>query len=1126
MRHISILLDGDTPTINKCTNSELFHCPFCKYKGAKYMVNNHIEGHSSVKHKVFTMIKCGLSCRTASHFHCCYCAATIINRLQLVRHLETHQEETHEAASIQRSVAPIQRSVAPAQQSVAPAQQSVAPAQQSVAPVQWSVAPAQQSVAPVQQSVAPAQQSVAPAQQSVAPAQQSVAPVQRSVAPAQQSVAPVQQSVAPAQQSVAPAQQFVALAQHSVAPAKQSVAPAQRSGSVAPVQQSVAPAQQFVAPVQQSVAPTKQSVAPAQWSGCVAPVQQSVAPAQQSVTPAQLSVAPSKQSVALAQQSVAPAQRSGSVAPVQQSVAPVQQTVAPAQQFVAPVQQSMAPVQRCVAPAQGSVAPAQQFVAPAQQSVAPAQQSVAPAQCPSAPTQHPLTPSHHPEAPMKHPLAPAQPPDAPMQHPEPPEPIQAPTECSEAPNASSEQKKFMCPHCEVILYKKNFKTHCRRKHGHLFETVSKDKFLACQCVDATRGVFAVEKSFSGPATPIHVVKNVGGATRKIMCEVDQCRLNADFCLSSGMLPFECHHIQSLSYCPRGDGQTVTLPGEALEIMVANKWLGAKCKASLLAWQQNAEAEGAALSVHLTVGGTPSRFHISVYEKKRTRYSRLGRVIASYDAEKNIWLCPCCKTRQSCIHKAVAKWHLFVTKRELFSKALHLPEIAAVQNVYGYPPDDTRIARMLEYLLVNKKLPADLPHALMEQSRDGRTLGSFPKRLVPRETECVDCEHTLCEQVVTSEGKILTSTGVVEGITTYRKSCPNCGMVYRYQEWDEGVHNFDDHIILSLHFCVMVRNALQTHTTISQVIEIIETTENVSFPNKERVLQAYLHFEALTDHQYTYSCASCGHSPAVVVMDFHKKALCTMPVSDVPSPPDNYDGHVDVNHFWNAVTTEIISRGFIPCGCAVITCPCGVVYSVKFNLPAETPRDFADLLLSWKHFPNVSVCDDAEGLALHADRRQPGIFNPFQGRLLDSTPENVKMASRGQVRVNVPWLRFPKLPADVDGHPVTGSSQHFALHAFRQGRSKDQGEVLRKMELVPELAGVIPSRYAERLFSGTRTNNYFLDPTTPSAHIFLQRNIIHHYNMARNPKNPNPYSVSVAPDVAMQCDITEMELNGQ
>ncbi|KAF1379034.1 hypothetical protein PFLUV_G00197000 [Perca fluviatilis] len=102
------------------------------------------------------------------------------------------------------------------------------------------------------------------------------------------------------------------------------------------------------------------------------------------------------------------------------------------------------------------------------------------------------------------------------------------------------------------------------------------------------------------------------------------------------------------------------------------------------------------------------------------------------------------------------------------------------------------------------------------------------------------------------------------------------MFYRYQEWDEGLHNFDDHIILSVHLCLTIRNALQSHTAVSRVVEIIEATEVVSFPNKERVLQGYLHFEALTEHDYKFACVSCGYSPAVAVMDLHKKGVFNMP----------------------------------------------------------------------------------------------------------------------------------------------------------------------------------------------------------------------------------------------------------
>ena len=36
------------------------------------------------------------------------------------------------------------------------------------------------------------------------------------------------------------------------------------------------------------------------------------------------------------------------------------------------------------------------------------------------------------------------------------------------------------------------------------------------------------------------------------------------------------------------------------------------------------------------------------------------------------------------------------------------------------------------------------------------------------------------------------------------------------------------------------------------------------------------------------------------------------MSEIQSPPDGYDGHVDINNFWDAVATEMISRGLIPC----------------------------------------------------------------------------------------------------------------------------------------------------------------------------------------------------------------------
>ncbi len=77
----------------------------------------------------------------------------------------------------------------------------------------------------------------------------------------------------------------------------------------------------------------------------------------------------------------------------------------------------------------------------------------------------------------------------------------------------------------------------------------------------------------------------------------------------------------------------------------------------------------------------------------------------------------------------------------------------------------------------------------------------------------------------------------------------------------------------------------------------------------------------------------------------------------------------------------------------------MVYSIKFNLRAESPRDYADILLSWKHFPNVSIYDFARGLATHTNLREPEkfTFSPHEGRLAEATTDNLQLAGEGKLK---------------------------------------------------------------------------------------------------------------------------------
>ena len=92
-----------------------------------------------------------------------------------------------------------------------------------------------------------------------------------------------------------------------------------------------------------------------------------------------------------------------------------------------------------------------------------------------------------------------------------------------------------------------------------------------------------------------------------------------------------------------------------------------------------------------------------------------------------------------------------------------------------------------------------------------------------------------------------------------------------------------------------------------------------------------------------------------------------------------------------------------------------MYAIKIVLQAESVRDYADLLASFKEMPNIVVTDIAPRLAAHMNLSFPEtvIFSKWGGKRLT---------------VSLKWLEAntPKEPADDDAHPYTGSADHYSL----------------------------------------------------------------------------------------------------
>ncbi|KTG43471.1 hypothetical protein cypCar_00013918, partial [Cyprinus carpio] len=215
--------------------------------------------------------------------------------------------------------------------------------------------------------------------------------------------------------------------------------------------------------------------------------------------------------------------------------------------------------------------------------------------------------------------------------------------------------------------------------------------------------------------------------------------------------------------------------------------------------------------------------------------------------------------------------------------------------------------------MNKKIPAVLP----EDMRVPSPLKDYPQNLCPNETVCQECPGDVLlsdPMLITQNAKILTNWCIIKDVATYCKQCPQCGMFYRYQEWKDRLHNFNDHIILDIPLCLTLRNLLQVHTSVSRAVEFLQRTTGVEFPPADTMLDAYLQFEALTDHEYKYSCPTCGDHPPVVLMGVHKQTASPLSENDIEKPPEDFKGEVSLEEFWESLSKEMTCRGFVASRC--------------------------------------------------------------------------------------------------------------------------------------------------------------------------------------------------------------------
>lgn len=192
------------------------------------------------------------------------------------------------------------------------------------------------------------------------------------------------------------------------------------------------------------------------------------------------------------------------------------------------------------------------------------------------------------------------------------------------------------------------------------------------------------------------------------------------------------------------------------------------------------------------------------------------------------------------------------------------------------------------------------------------------------------------------------------------------------------------------------------------------------------------------------------------------------------------------------------------------CQHGVCYGIKWLVRQEGARDHVDLIKSLAHQPNFVIVDFANQVAAHGNKRYPGMFSPFDGRVLPATEENVLLAKSDNVSLDMPWMAhasraqarpsFDNESSAREAHPMTGSNQYFCLFdTFHEENSSNEKDLLRRTRCVKQLEGWFCTEVMEQLNHVMNKNNYFTTQMSPSNAIFVQRLAVELANEEKNLK---------------------------
>lgn len=138
----------------------------------------------------------------------------------------------------------------------------------------------------------------------------------------------------------------------------------------------------------------------------------------------------------------------------------------------------------------------------------------------------------------------------------------------------------------------------------------------------------------------------------------------------------------------------------------------------------------------------------------------------------------------------------------------------------------------------------------------------------------------------------------------------------------------------------------------------------------------------------------------------------------------------------------------------VSCTHRIVYGFKSILRPESVRDHVDELLSLSRQPPV-ITDFAPMMSRHGNRRKNNMLYPNEGRLAETTPENIQKAKDGSFSKSIPYLNewltvAPQNALNSDADFLPSSETFCLLDRFHEGNTENRMKNCSDVSYVPEM----------------------------------------------------------------------------